>query len=82
MPQIEIVGGRLRVWRDQGTNEIVIEPLVFASPEECGSLITLSAKHARHLANSILLFAAETESLTAANPPIQVAEDVEGDQST
>jgi hypothetical protein len=77
---IEIVGGELRVWRDQATNAIVIEPPV-SSPKK--RLISLSAKHARHLASSLLLFAAETESslaFTAATSPIRVAQDV--DQST
>ena len=77
-PWIETVGGELRVWRDQGTNEIVIEPPVFAPAKKCGGLITLSARDARHLANSLLLFAAETESsptFTAATSPIQVAQD-------
>jgi hypothetical protein len=62
---IETVGGELRVWRDQGTNEIAIEPPAFAPAEKCG-LITLSARHARHLANSLLLFTAETEP----SPPV------------
>jgi hypothetical protein len=61
-PCIETIGGELRVWRDQGTNEIVIEPPVFALAKECGGLITLSTRDARHLANSLLLFADETES--------------------
>jgi hypothetical protein len=84
-PPIETVGGELRVWRNQGTNEIVIEPPVPTPEEKCGGLISLSARHARHLANSLLLFAAETESsptFTLATSPIQVAEDTEGDQST
>ena len=83
-PWIETVGGQLRVWRDQGTNEIVIEPQVFAPEKKSGGLISLSARHARHLANSLLLFAGETESsptFTAETPPIQVAQDTEGDQS-
>lgn len=70
----------MRVWRDLGTNEIVIEPPVLA-PEK--RLISLSARHARHLASSLLLFAAETESIpafTAATSPIRVAQDA--DQST
>src|SRR5579863_1628844 len=29
-PKIETIGRELRVWRDQGTNKIVIEPPVFA----------------------------------------------------
>jgi hypothetical protein len=76
-PWVETIGGELRVWRDQGTNEIVIEPPVFAPAKDCGGLITLSARDARHLANSLLLFAAETESspFTAATSPIQVAQD-------
>jgi hypothetical protein len=77
-PQIEIIGGELKVWRDQGTNEIVIEPPDFAPAKKCEGLITLSARDARHLANSLLLFAAETESsptFTAATSPIQVAQD-------
>ena len=79
-PPIETVGGELRVWRDRGTNEIVIEPPVLAPKKR---LISLSARHARHLASSLLLFAAETESslaFTAATSPIRVALDV--DQST
>jgi hypothetical protein len=74
-PQIETVGGELRVWRDQGTNEIVIEPPVFAPAKKCEGLITLSVRDARHLANSLLLFAAETESsptFTAATSAIQI----------
>jgi hypothetical protein len=61
-PQIETIGGELRVWRDQGRNEIVIEPPVVAPAKKRGEFITLSARDARHLANSLLLFAAETES--------------------
>jgi hypothetical protein len=79
-PWIETIGGELRVWRDQGTNEIVIEPPVFAPARECEGLITLSVRDARHLANSLLLFAAETESsptLTAATSPIQVIQEAE-----
>jgi hypothetical protein len=79
-PPIEIVGRDLRVWRDRGTNEIVIEPPVLA-PEK--RLISLSARHARHLASSLLLFAAETESsaaFAAATSPIRVAQDA--DQAT
>ena len=74
-PWIENIGGELRVWRDRGTNAIVIEPLVFAPADKCEGLITLSVRDARHLANSLLLFAAETESsptFTAATSPIQV----------
>ena len=77
-PQIETIGGELRVWRDEGTNEIVIEPPVFAPAKKCEGLITLSVRDARHLANSLLLFADETESsttFTAATSPIQVAQD-------
>ncbi len=77
-PPIETVGGELRVWRDRGTNKIVIEPPVLAPAKKCGGLITLSARDARHLANSLLLFAAETESsptFAAATSPIQVAQD-------
>jgi hypothetical protein len=77
-PEIETVGGELRVWRDQVTNEIVIEPPVFAPAKKCKGLITLSVRDARHLPNSLLLFAAETESsstFTAATPPIQAAQD-------
>ena len=62
-PQMETVGAKLRVWRDQGTNEILIEAPVFRPGTENGGLITLSARDARHLANSLLLFAAETESV-------------------
>ena len=77
-PWIETVGGKLRVWRDEGTNKIVIEPPIIASAKMCGELITLSAKHARHLASSLLLFAGETESsLTAETTPSQVAQDAE-----
>ncbi len=77
-PWIETIGGELRVWRDQGTNEIVIEPPVFIPAKECEGLITLSVRDARHLANSLLLFAAETESsaiFTAESSPNQVAQD-------
>jgi hypothetical protein len=74
-PPIETVGGELRVWRDRGTNKIVIEsPAV--SPKK--RLIALSARHARHLASSLLLFAAETESslaFTSARPQMQVSSD-------
>jgi hypothetical protein len=79
-PPIETVGSELRVWRDQGTNAIIIEPPVVASGKR---LISLSARHARHLASSLLLFAAETESsptFTAATFPIRVAQDA--DQSS
>jgi hypothetical protein len=65
-PWVETIGGELRVWRDQGANEIVIEPPVVAPAKKCDGLITLSARDARHLANSLLLFAAETESSQAA----------------
>jgi hypothetical protein len=74
-PPIETVGGELRVWRDQPTNAIVIESPVFASEKR---LIALSARDARHLASSLLLFAAETESspaFTAAMPQMQVSSD-------
>ena len=33
-PWVETIGGELRVWRDQGTNEIVIEPPVVAPAKE------------------------------------------------
>src|SRR5580700_4723734 len=77
---IEIVGGELRVWRDQATNAIVIEPPVSAPKKR---LISLSAKHARHLASSLLLFAAETESsltFTTTKSRDKVAEVVAGDE--
>ena len=77
-PRIETVGGELRIWRDQCTNEIVIESPVFAPGMLCGGLISLSARRARHLANSLLLFASESESsptFTAATFPNQVAQD-------
>ncbi len=61
-PRIESVGRQLRVWRDQRTNKILIEPPVFAPKKESDELISLSAKHARHLASSLLLFAEEAES--------------------
>ncbi len=67
-PWIETIGGELKVWRDQGTNEIVIEPPVLAPAKKAGELITLSARDARHLANSLLLFAAETESSAPFTP--------------
>ena len=76
-PQIETVGGDLRIWRDQCTNEIVIESPVLAPGMLCGGLISLSARHARHLANSLLLFATEAESsptFDAAASAIQVAQ--------
>jgi len=76
---IETIGGDLRVWRNYGTNEIVIEPPVFTREKR---RISLSARHARHLASSLLLFAAETESslaFTTARSPIRVAQ--EADQS-
>jgi hypothetical protein len=59
---IETVGGELRVWRDRGTNKIVIESPAITPKRK---LIALSARHARHLASSLLLFAAETESSPA-----------------
>ena len=77
-PWIETIGGELRVWRDQGTNEIVIEPPALAAARKSGGLISLSVRDARHLANSLLLFAAETESsptCTAATSPIQLGQD-------
>ena len=77
-PLIETVGGKLRVWRDQKTNEIVIEPPVSAPGMLCGGLISLSERHARHLANSLLLFVAEQESsltFIAATSPIKAAQD-------
>jgi len=84
-PEIETVAGELRVWRDQDTDEIVIEPSVFALSKKCGGLIFLSARHARHLANSLLLFAKETEAsptFTAVKKfPSQVAPEERGDQS-
>jgi hypothetical protein len=82
-PRIETVGGELKVWRDEGSNEIVIEPTVFAPERKWRGLITLSARHARHLASSLLLFAGETEAsrtFTAETPPIQVAPDAAGNQ--
>ena len=82
-PRIETVGGELKVWRDEGSNEIVIEPTVFAPEKRWRGLITLSARHARHLASSLLLLAGETESsptFTSETPPIQVAQDAEGNQ--
>jgi hypothetical protein len=60
-PEIETVAGEMRVWRDQETDEIVIEPSVFVLAKKSGGRITLSARDARHLANSLLLFAEETE---------------------
>lgn len=84
-PPIETVGGELRVWRDRGTNKIVIEPQVLEPDKRCDGLISLSGRHARHLASSLLLFAAETESsptFTAVKSPIHIAQDVEGDRST
>jgi hypothetical protein len=74
-PWIEAVGGELRVWRDQDTNKIVIESPVFAQEKR---LISLSARHARHLASSLLLFADETElspTHTPAMPQMQVGSD-------
>jgi hypothetical protein len=79
-PPVEIVGGELRVWRDRHTDRIVIDSPVFA-PEK--RLISLTARHARHLASSLLLFAAETESspsFTAATSSNRVMQDA--DQST
>lgn len=79
-PPIETVGGELRVWRDEGKNEIVIEPPVVAKATKCGGFVSLSPRHARHLANSLLLFADETESsstFTAAKSPTQVAQDAD-----
>jgi hypothetical protein len=76
-PWIETIAGKLRVWRDRGTNEIVIEPPVLAPAKNSGGLITLSARDARHLANSLLLFAAETESngtFAAVTSPIQAGQ--------
>jgi hypothetical protein len=60
-PEIEIVAGKLKVWRDRATDEIVIEPSALALAKKPGGRITLSARDARHLANSLLLFAEETE---------------------
>jgi hypothetical protein len=74
-PWIETVGGELRVWRDRDTNKIVIESPAITPKRK---LIALTARHARHLASSLLLFAAETESSpahTAAMPQIQVGLD-------
>ncbi len=79
-PQIETVGGNLKVWRDLRTNEIVIEPPAFAQAKKRCGLISLSARHARHLASSLLLFAAETESspaFTATSSHIRVAQDAD-----
>jgi len=78
---IETVGGELRVWRDQGTNAIVIEPPVSAPKKR---LISLSARHARHLASSLLLFAAEMDSsltFTTAKFRDKVTENAAGDES-
>jgi regulatory LacI family protein len=83
-PEIETVAGELSVWRDQDTDEIVIESSVFAQAKKRGRLISLTATHARHLANSLLLIAAEAESsltFTETISPIQVAQDFNGDQS-
>jgi hypothetical protein len=77
MSRIETVGSELRVWRDQYTNEIVVESPYLAPGMLCDGLISLSARHARHLAHSLLLFAAEAESssiLNAAPSAIQVAQ--------
>ena len=60
-PEIETVAGGLRVWRDQDTDEIVIEPSALALAKRSGGCIALSVRDARHLANSLLLFAEETE---------------------
>ena len=79
-PQIETVGGNLKVWRDLRTNEIIIEPPVFAQAKKRCGLISLSARHARHLASSLLLFAAEMESspaFTAASSHIRAAQDAD-----
>jgi len=83
-PPIETVGGELRVWRDRGTNKIIIEPQVFAPEKKCGRLVSLSARHARHLASSLLLFAAETESSPTFRSDVlpSGAQDTEGDQMT
>lgn len=83
--QIETVACELKVWRDEGTNEIVIAPPLIASAAGSGGRIFLSARHARHLANSLLLFAAETElnpTFTATASHNQVAHDGYGDEST
>lgn len=77
-PWIETIAGELRVWRDQGTNEIVIEQPVSAPANKSGRRIALSTRDARHLANSLLLFAAETESngtVVAAMLPIHAERD-------
>jgi hypothetical protein len=60
-PEIETVAGELKVWRDRDTDEIVIEPSALALAKKPGGRIALSARNARHLANSLLLFAEETE---------------------
>jgi hypothetical protein len=65
----------VRVWRDQRTNAIVIESPALTPKKR---LIALSARHARHLASSLLLFAAETESSpasAAAMTQIQISAD-------
>ncbi len=83
-PEIETVAGELRVWRDQDTDEIFIESSVFALTKKRGRLISLTARHARHLANSLLLFAAEAESsptFPATISPLQVVQDSKGDHS-
>ena len=83
-PRIEIVGGDLKVWRDQGTNEIVIESPASAPGMLCGGLIYLSARHARHLANSLLLFAEDAESSptrAARESSLQVEQNADRDQS-
>ena len=77
-PQTETIGRELRVWRSHGTNKIVIEPAVFAPKKKSDGLISLSAKHARHLASSLLLFAEEAESsptFAAVKSPSQVAQE-------
>jgi len=84
-PRIEIVGGEFRIWRDQCTNEVVIESPVLAPGMLCGGLISLSARQARHMAHSLLLFAAEAEScpsFTARTSPIQVTQDAKGEHLT
>ena len=59
--EIEVVAGELKVWRDREADQIVIEPSAFALAKKPGGRITLSARDARHLANSLLLFAEEIE---------------------
>lgn len=60
-PEIETVAGELKVWRDRDADQIVIEPSAFPLAKKPGGRITLSARDARHLANSLLLFAEEIE---------------------